>query len=166
MTIQPAVQKEHSVVHSTFVLERSLPQSPERVFSAFASAAKKRRWFADSENHNVEQFELDFRPGGAERTRYRFKEGTPFPGVTLTNDGIYQDIIENRRIVMATAMTLGDKRISASLITFEILPSETGTELVCTHQGAFFEGSGGPEMREAGWRTLFDKLAKTLDGER
>jgi hypothetical protein len=33
---------------------------------------------------------------------------------------------------------------------------------MCTHQGAFFEGADGPEMREHGWRTLFDKLAVEL----
>ena len=37
---------------------------------------------------------MDFRVGGSERARYRFKEGTPFPGTALTNDGSYQDIVE------------------------------------------------------------------------
>ncbi len=59
-------------------------------------------------------------------------------------------------------MTLGDKRISASLVTIELLPTDKGTDLICTHQGAFFEGSDGPQMREGGWRLLFDKLAKEL----
>jgi len=53
---------------------------------------------------------------------------------------------------------LGDKIFSASLVTFEFLPSETGTDLIVTHQGAFFEGADGPEMREAGWRKLLDRL--------
>jgi uncharacterized protein YndB with AHSA1/START domain len=163
MAKQSAVQGDLAVVHNTFVLERTFPQSPERVFSAFAFAAKRRRWFAEGENHDVELFEQDFRPGGTERVRYRFKEGSPLPGMILTNEGIFQDIIENRRIVMATAMTLGDKRISASLVTIELVPAQSGTVLICTHQGAFFEGSGGPEMREAGWKTLFDKLAKSLE---
>jgi uncharacterized protein YndB with AHSA1/START domain len=164
MAKQTAVRQESSVVHSTFVLERSFPQSPERVFSAFSSAAKKRRWF-DGDKHELEQFEQDFRPGGAERQRYRFSEGHPLAGETLTNDGVYQDIIENRRIVTASAMARNDTRISASLITFEFLPAASGTDLICTYQGAFFEGSGGPEMREAGWRDLFDKLAMVLAAE-
>jgi uncharacterized protein YndB with AHSA1/START domain len=154
--------EEPSVIHGTFVIERSYPKPLERVFSAFADAAKKRRWFAESESHDVEEFEMDFRVGGTERARYRFKEGTPFPGVALTNEGSYQDIMPNRRVVTASTMTLGDRRISASLVTVELLPTGEGTDLICTHQGAFFEGADGPQMREAGWRLLFERLAKEL----
>lgn len=154
--------QKQSVIHSTFVVERSYPKPPERVFSAFADAAKKRRWFAEGEHHELEEFEMDFRAGGTERLRYRFKEGTPFPGVALDNQGSYLDIVPNRRIVSASNMTLGDRRISASLVTVEFLPADHGTDLICTHQGAFFEGSDGPQIREAGWRALFDRLATEL----
>ena len=63
----------------------SVLTSPERVFAAFADPAKKRRWFAESEHHDVEQFEMDFRAGGVERASYRFKAGTPFPGTVLAS---------------------------------------------------------------------------------
>jgi uncharacterized protein YndB with AHSA1/START domain len=153
---------EQSVVHSTFVIERSYPKPPEVVFSAFADQGKKRRWFAEAPTHDIEEFEMDFRVGGAERLVYRFKEGTPFPGVAITNDGSYQDIVPDKRIVSASTMTLGDKRISTSLVTVEFLPADKGTDLICTHQGAFYEGSDGPQMREAGWRFLLEQLAKDL----
>jgi uncharacterized protein YndB with AHSA1/START domain len=155
--------ENQSVIHSTFVIDRSYPKPPEVVFSAFADAAKKRRWFAEGHSHAVEEFEMDFRVGGTERARYRFKEGSPFPGVALTNEGSYQDIVPNRCIVNASTMTLGDKRISSSLVTFEFLRTDKGTDLICTHQGAFFEGADGPQMREAGWRKLLENLAKDLE---
>jgi uncharacterized protein YndB with AHSA1/START domain len=154
--------QEPSVIHNTFVIERSFPKPPERVFSAFADPTKKRRWFAEGEGHEIEEFESDFRVGGAERLRYRFKQGTPFPGAALTNDARFQDIVPNRRIVSASTMDLADKRISASLVTFEFLQTDKGTDLIFTHQGTFFEGSGGPQMRDAGWRKLFDNLATEL----
>jgi uncharacterized protein YndB with AHSA1/START domain len=105
---------------------------------------------------------MDFRVGGSERARYRFKGGTQFEGIALTYEGGYLDIVPNRCIVNASTMTLGDKRISASLITFEFLRTEKGTDLICTHQGAFFEGADGPQIREAGWRLLLEQLAHEL----
>lgn len=152
--------KERSVIHSTFVIERSYPATPERVFAAFADPTKKRRWFVEGDHHDVELYEMDFRVGGKERARFRFKEGTPLKGIACTNDTSYQDIVPNRRVVLASTMTVGEKCISASLATVEFLPSETGTDLILTHQGVFFEGADGPEMREAGWRKLFERLAE------
>ena len=150
------------VVHDTFVLERSYPASPERVFSYFSDAAKKRRWFGEAANHDVEAFELDFRVGGAERNRYRMNEKTPFPGAILSNEGIIQEIAPDRRIVTATTMAMGDHRISSALITIEVVPDGDGAKLICTHQAAFYEGSDGPQMRKGGWEQLFDKLGRAM----
>ena len=154
--------EKRSVIHSTFVIERSYTKPPERVFSAFANAASKRRWFVEGENKEVMEFEMDFRVGAIERARYCYKEGTPFNGVVFTNQASYQDIVPNRRVVTASTMALGDQRISASLVTFELIPTDKGTDLILTHQGAFFEGADGPQIREAGWRKLLDRLASEL----
>ena len=154
--------EERSVIHSTFVIERSYSKSPERVFAAFADAEKKRRWFVEGENKEVIEFEMDFRVGAAERARYRYKQGTPFDGVVFTSESTYQDIVPDRRIVTASTMALADKRFSASLVTIELIRTDKGTDLIVTHQGAFFEGADGPQIREAGWRTLLDRLASEL----
>lgn len=151
-----------SVVHSTFVIERNYPVSLDRVYAAFTDPQKKVRWFAQGGQTEVENFTMDFQVGGAERTSWRFKEGSRFPGVALVNEGVYEDIVPNKRIVIASSMIIGDHRMSASLITFEFLPAESGTDLIVTHQGAFFEGSDGPQMREEGWRKIMERLDAEL----
>ena len=153
--------EKQAVIHNTFMIERSFPAAPERVFEALSDPEKKHRWYGKSDSHNVERFEMDFRVGGVERDAYRFKGG-PFDGVLLSNEGTYQDIVPNERVIIASTMTMGDRPISVILATFELLPTDKGTDLIFTHQGAFFEGSGGPEMREEGWRKLIDRLAKAI----
>jgi uncharacterized protein YndB with AHSA1/START domain len=147
------------VVHSTFVIERTYPVSPDKVFAALSDPAKKRRWYAD---HATEAFEMDFRVGGAQHRRSKLGPDAPFPGVPITADGVYLDIAPGERVVIAEYMTLGDRRISAVLATFEIAPDAGGTRLVLTHQGAFFEGSDGPERREGGWNVLLDRLSEMV----
>ena len=155
MKVQPAT-------HDTFVISRTYPQPPPRVFAAFADPAKKRRWYAVGEHHDVEEFEMDFRVGGTERALYRFKPGTALAGATFTNEGVYLDIVADRRVVTGAAMAMGERRFSASLVTIELAPEGSGTRLVCTHHGAYFEGADGPRSREAGWQKLLHRLATDL----
>ena len=155
---------ERSVIHNTFVIERSYAVTPERAFAAFANPDQKRLWFAEGKSHDVEDYHLDFRVGGKERIQSRFKEGTPFPGVPLINELTYQDIVPDKRIVVASIMSIGDNRISASQSTFELLPEGSRTKLVFTDQTAFFEGADGPAMRQEGWRHILDQLEKHLIG--
>jgi uncharacterized protein YndB with AHSA1/START domain len=83
-------------------------------------------------------------------------------GKTLVNEGIYEDIVPSRRIVSAYRMSMDGKIFSVSLATIELLPAGSGTELLFTHQGAFFEGADGPAMRKNGWEKLLNKLAEEL----
>src|SRR5664279_2863139 len=68
---------DQTVVHNTFVIERTYPHPAEKVFAAFADASKKRRWFAEGHNHDVEDFTMDFRVGGSERRSIPGHRGEP-----------------------------------------------------------------------------------------
>ena len=149
-------------VHDTFSIERRYPKPPQAVFAAFADPVKKRRWYAEGGTHAVERFDMDFRVGGAERVAFRMAADTPFPGTLLTTDGRIEDLVTDRRIVMSSTMTLGERRISSALITFELEADGNGTRLICTHQAAFYEGADGPEMRKDGWQKLLDQLGTEL----
>ena len=69
------------------------------------------------------------------------------------------------RIVLAYTMAIGEKPFSASLATFEMMPSNAGTHFIFTEQGAYFEGADGPEGRKEGWRLLLERLASELKGQ-
>jgi uncharacterized protein YndB with AHSA1/START domain len=147
-----------SVTHNTFTLERPYSATPERLFAAFADPARKRRWFVENGKNQVDRYELDFRVGGREVASIRHGAG-PVAGLTFQADTVYLDIVPNSRIVFASTMAMAGSRISATLVTIELIPESAQTRLVLTHQGAFFEGADGPAIREQGWRTLLERLS-------
>ena len=67
-----------------------------------------------------------------------------------------------KHIVMSSKMSLNGKPIVVMLTTLEFLPAATGTDFTLTHQGAFLDWPDGPQMLEAGWRTLLDRVEKEL----
>ena len=145
-----------SVTHATFVLERTYPASPARVFAAWADPGVKSRWFAADAAPT--EFGLDFRVGGREINR-----GLGPDGRTYTYEARYQDIVPDQRIVYAYDMYLDDTRISVSLGTVQIEPAGSGTRLTYTEQGAFLDGHDTPEAREHGTRELLDALGRVLE---
>jgi uncharacterized protein YndB with AHSA1/START domain len=148
---------ERSIEHASFVIERKLEASPERVFHAFADRKAKARWFAGPPEWEEGKQEFDFRVGGREHS-----EGGPKGGPIHSFDALYQDIVPNERIVYSYDMHLDGKRISVSLTTIEFKPEGTGTRLIFTEQGVFLDGYDNPPQREEGSRWLMDQLAASL----
>jgi uncharacterized protein YndB with AHSA1/START domain len=151
---------QRSIHHAHFVIERGYRAPPRRVFEAFADPAIKRRWFIDAEGWTTEEFTSRFVEGGSERSRSRFGDGPP-----VSNETVYHEIVPNQRIVLGYTMTLGGKRVSASLVCIEFEARGLGTRLIYTEHGAFLDGVDDPADREGGWRELLDTLAAQLDGQ-
>lgn len=101
---------------------------------------------------------MDFRVGGTDVTSFRAGEDSPIPNIVVTNRTTYLDIVPEERVVLAYTMNMGERRFSASLATFVLRATETGTSLVFTEQGAYFPYSDGPQIREQGWTALLAQL--------
>jgi uncharacterized protein YndB with AHSA1/START domain len=149
---------ERSVVHDQFVIERTYPVAPERVFAAWASLEVKRQWFmGDVEVEGAAEHTLDFRVGGREHLA-----GSIVGGPTYDFDATYQDIVEGQRIVWSYDMHLNGRRISVSVATVEISGAPGGTRLVMTEQGAYLDGLDTNDQRHRGTEDFLENLGRFL----
>lgn len=153
-----------TTTHGSFVLERTYAASPQRVFAAWSDPQAKRTWFAEGEGWEVQSYELDFREGGAEKSKFRFLKGEEMFGekTVFGNDTVFNEIVPNERIIYTYAMDRNGKRFSVSLATVELKPAGHSTRLVLTENAAFFDGADGVTMREQGWQELLGKLDEFL----
>jgi uncharacterized protein YndB with AHSA1/START domain len=142
----------HSVIHSTFSIERRYEAPPARVFAAWADPAAKARWFSGPAG----QHELDFRIGGLEVNR------ASHDGKTLKFESRYTDIADGERIVYTSGLYADDTLATVSLTTVEFGAAGAGTLLLLTEQGAFLDGHEQPEWREQGTRDWLGKLDAEL----
>jgi uncharacterized protein YndB with AHSA1/START domain len=154
---------ERSVIHDTFVIERTYPASTSRVFAAFASSEAKDAWGDTGDLGEAKPAtgieEFDFRVGGHERFGHTYQD------VSYTYDAIYYDIVPDQRLVYSYEMYAGDVRISVSVATIEFATSGEGTRLTWTEQGAYLDGIDGEDagrLREGGTSEMLDGLAKYL----
>jgi uncharacterized protein YndB with AHSA1/START domain len=143
--------------HGTFVLSRTYPATPERVFAAWASRDAKGRWFGPPGEDNP-NFKLDFRVGGTES----LSGSAPGGGPVHTYQAIYHDIVPNERIVYGYTMDADADRISVSVTTVEFAPAGDGTTLSFTEQGVFLDGHDTLVVREKGTGELLDQLGASL----
>lgn len=147
-----------TIDHASFTITREFKAPPKRVFEAHTQEAAKRRWFVEAEGFETYQYSLDARVGGREIWR-----GSHQGGAEITNNTYYLDLVTNERIIIAYEMTIGGKRISASLATIAIEPTASGSKLTYTEHGAFLDGLDKVQDREFGCRLLMDALAKEVE---
>ncbi|MCW2924763.1 MAG: hypothetical protein JWM98_2167 [Thermoleophilia bacterium] len=149
---------DRSTEHATFEIERTYPHRPEHVFAAFADLDVKVRWFGEAAAVTDGSQALDFREGGTERLHMQLPDGTP-----MTYDARYIDIVPASRIVYSYDMTMGGKRISATIAVVELTPADGGTRLKLTEHGVYLDGLDRPSQREDGTEQLLERLGAALD---
>jgi uncharacterized protein YndB with AHSA1/START domain len=154
---------ERSIIHDTFVIERTYPASPSRVFAAFASKEAKDNWGDTGDltepGPDAAETEFDFRIGGHERF------GFGYQGISYRYDARYYDIVPDQRLLYSFEMYADGVRFSVSVATIEFVPADGGTALTWTEQGAYldgFDGAEAPRLREGGTAEMLDGLAKYL----
>ena len=147
------------VDHGSFVIERTYPVSPERVFAGWSSRAAKDVWFGTGDDflERVDAYTLDFRVGGSERLAGVLPGGRAF-----AYDAVYRDIVADARIIVAYDVAIDGRRTSVSLMTVDIQAVADGTRLTLTEQGAFLDGLDSNDGRREGATDSLDQLARFL----
>lgn len=148
---------KRSAVHSTFVIERKIAATPERVFKAFSDPKAKARWFGGPAEWTRGEQKMDFRVGGRESS-----SGGPKGGFVSRYEAYYYDIVPNERIVFTYEMHLDDTKISVSLTTVEFERAGDGTLMTFTEQDVFLDGFDDAGGREHGTKELINQLEASL----
>ena len=146
---------DRNTFFGAFTLERVFNASPARVFAAYADRDTKQRWMGCDHVASPVIERLEMRPGGVEISR-----GPGDDGEHLF-EGIYHDVVDDRRFVLSFVMHVGGVKLSASLATVELVPEGAGTRLIFNEQGVYFGADGWAE-REEGTAVGMDTLASWL----
>ena len=146
---------DHSILHSTFTLERRYPASPGRVFAAWADPAAKAQWFGRPGTEH----ELDFRVGGTETAVRPAGDGQP----EIRFESAYQDIVPDQRLVYVSTMYSDGTPVTVSLTTVQFEAAGDGTRLELTEHGAYLDGQEKPQWREHGTNEHLDRLGAVLE---
>jgi len=137
--------------HEQFTIERLFPNVKDEVWAAWSEREKKAEWLG------APTLEMDFRPGGSERSNFREEMGEH------VNEGRYFEISKGSRIVLAYSMALNGRVHTVSLATILFVDEKRSTRLIYTEQMCIIPPSDGVEGRKHGWGALLDALGKHLE---
>ena len=156
-----------AVKFDSFEMDESFVCPVQKLFAAFTDPVTKRAWYADSpdaETHETLQYTLDPQVGGKEVFRLALNDKTPMPGLEIQMIGECVARIDNALLVYASRMIIQGQVVSITNETFEFAPQGAGARLRLTQQGAYLEGSDGPELRRRGHEKLIADLRRHLVG--
>jgi uncharacterized protein YndB with AHSA1/START domain len=149
---------EESAAHETIVLKRTYNASPTRVFAAFEDIEARTIWGAPNDGMSIVFERTDFRVGGVDSSRSGEKNN---PQILV--EVRYLDIVRNKRIVYSETIERAGKRLSASLVTVDIVGKGSSTDLTVTIQLASFDGADMAGGNKVGYAATLENLAHYLN---
>lgn len=132
-------------------IRRILSASPERVYDAWTTPALATEFICPQEV-TVADVSLDVRIGGAYHIAMRRSDGEVW-----TVRGVYREVVPGRRLSMT--WTWDEENPSdeiETLLTIDLAPHGSGTELTLTHEQFISEESRS--NHEHGWNSMLDKM--------
>ncbi|MHB8633516.1 MAG: SRPBCC family protein [Thermoplasmatota archaeon] len=142
----------------SLTLERTFPQSPDQVWSAWTDPRNLNQWFFPADVKSVRVAAFDARKGGA----YRIEFG-PGPMGAPVATGTFTDVIAGKRLAF-TWNWLGQPAMPDSLVTVEFAKAGSGTKLTLRHDG--LPTAEVAAHHELGWNGILDRCAKALGAPR
>ena len=134
-------------------IRRTFPQPVAAVYAAWSDPEKMKHWMGPSDAFGEAEVSMDVRVGG----RYRIVMHAP-DGETHRVDGVFREIVPNRKLVYTWAWGSTPER--ESLVTVEFKAAGQGTELLLTHQR--FADTDARDRHQHGWNGCLDRLGRML----
>jgi uncharacterized protein YndB with AHSA1/START domain len=122
----PTTHEDHDLV-----LTRLIDVPKEKLFKVWTDAALLKQWFAPAP-WTIAEANIDVRAGGASQFVMRSPEGVDYP-----NQGVYLEIMPNRRIVFTDAYTAAwqpsEKPFMTVIVTFDDEDGQTRYTATARH---------------------------------
>ena len=139
------------------VIERIFDAPRQLVFKVWTDPSHLVRWWGPQGFTSTIIGPIDIRPGGAYRIHMRGPEGDDH-----WSQGVYREVVEPERIVMAGAWTdaQGKPTSPETLLTVTFEEHQGKTKLTL-HQ-ALFASVTARDAHRGGWNSSLDRLAEYL----
>jgi uncharacterized protein YndB with AHSA1/START domain len=134
-------------------ITRRYPVAAEKVWRAWTDPQALSAWFGPGPSQCVTSAEMDVRPQGHYRIRFRTPDGQDNQVA-----GVYEAVEPHRRLVFSWAWQSTPERVSRVAVTLR--PYDGGTELELLHDRFFDQAARDNHLR--GWPPTIAKLEAWL----
>lgn len=128
---------------------RRIKASPARVYAAITEPTQMIQWWGPDAGPTL-RAEADVRPGGRFSVVFRLLNGQEY-----NPTGVYREVVPDRKLVFTWELPGAPE--PDTLVTFELVPIDGGTELTLRHERLPDEEAC--RSHEQGWNGFLDKLS-------